>query len=512
MILAKNEKNQFGFLLVEIMLALAVAVCAIAAAGLMAFAGQTMSVDSELDAQALEMAQRLIEEQRILAGDDFRRVNSTSTAEGIFSGRVNVSRHDFFVKSISAAVNWNINGRNRQTEISALIADYGNTAGNDTCDSNLTGDWKNPQIVKVIDFSDFAENASSTYAIGDIDVYKNKLYVAMEKTGTKKDSTLFVFDISNPSMPILLDKIDNNNAAMAGINAITVNKNYAYAASTGVKQFQIIGINAGPLKIIPTDKISGGGDGQSIFYKDGYIYLGLASKNNVPEFHIIDVRNLSSVVEVGHWPLDGGLRHNINDIYVKGNYAYLAHPTDADGSGGCPQEQLTVLNISNPANPYRVGGFYDYGALGNGKISYLIGDVIYFGRTSSNTSGLSDAIPEFYILDNSMPENLQNKNSVLPRPYAKEISSSANGLIVRDYLAFLLTTKQSEKPGEFQIIRIDLPENISSYANAITLPDSGEENALKTGSGAAMDCEGNYLYVASIDGAGKSYISIITAP
>jgi len=111
-----------------------------------------------------------------------------------------------------------------------------------------------------------------------------------------------------------------------------------------------------------------------------------------------------------------------------------------------------------------------------------------------------------------MPENLQNKNSVLPRPYAKEISSSANGLIVRDYLAFLLTTKQSEKPGEFQIIRIDLPENISSYANAITLPDSGEENALKTGSGAAMDCEGNYLYVASIDGAGKSYISIITAP
>jgi hypothetical protein len=95
MIFAKNEKNQSGFLLVEIMLALAVAVCAIAAAGLMAFAGQTMSVDSELDAQALEMAQRLIEEQRILAGDDFRQVNSTSTTEGIFSGRVNVSRYDF---------------------------------------------------------------------------------------------------------------------------------------------------------------------------------------------------------------------------------------------------------------------------------------------------------------------------------------------------------------------------------------------------------------------------------
>jgi Tfp pilus assembly protein PilV len=483
MIFAKNEKNQSGFLLVEIMLALAVAVCAIAAAGLMAFAGQTMSVDSELDAQALEMAQRLIEEQRILAGDDFRQVNSTSTTEGIFSGRVNVSRHDFFVKSISAAVSWSIGGRNRQTEISALIADYGNTAGNDTCDSNLTGDWKNPQIVKVIDFSDFAESASSTYAIGDIDVYKGKLYVAMEKTGTKTDATFFVFDVSNPSVPILSGRIDNNNAAMAGINAITVNKNYAYAASATTNQFQIIDTFQNPLKLF-SYKINNGSEAISIFYKNKNIYLGLI-KADGPEFNIINATDPENPQYIAGIEIGA----QVNDIYVKGDYAYLATADSA--------RELIILDIANPSAPVLFAVYNllpDQTNWGYGKSIQIIGDKIYFGRTYIANS------PEFYLFDRN-----QSFINILGNYSENGVPFSVNDLIVRDHLAFILAGSASQG-GSLRILDIDDPANIVEE-KIIGLP--GVAGGV---GGAAMDCEGNYLYAASIDGAGKSYISIITAP
>lgn len=476
------------------MLAAAAAVCAITAAGLMAFAGQTMSVDSELDAQALEMAQRLIEEQRILAGDDFRRVNSTSTTEGIFSGRVNVSRHDFFVKSISAAVNWNIDGRNRQTEISALIADYGNTAGNDTCDSDLTGDWSNPQIVRVIDFSDFAESASSTYAIGNIDVYKDKLYISIVKTGSENDSTLFIFNIDDPKNPILANQIDNNHNAKGGINNITVDNNYVYMAASTAKQFQIIDTFQNPLKLF-SHKINNGSEAISIFYKNKNIYLGLV-KADGPEFNIINATDPENPQYIAGLEIGAG----INDIYVKGNYAYLAHPADLTSSEESGREQLTILNIVDPANPHRVGGFYhERGMGGHGKSLSVIGNRIYFGRTTSHISGVPDIIPDFFIFDAANPAEV----SVLGSQAFSRVGS-VNGLIIRDNLAFVLlgTTNLG---GDLRILNIADPENIVEE-KIISLP--GVAGGV---GGAAMDCEGNYLYVASIDGEGKSYVSIITA-
>lgn len=495
------KQYQLGFLTLEILLAMAIMIIALSGAILMLFGGQSLAADSRLSSEALNYAQKLLEKRRALGLKDFRLVNSSSEAEGIFNGKVKVSSHSPFVKNVIIEVEWGITGRPQKVGLETLIADYNGTAGNDTCDSNLSGDWAHPQV-KEFDFFELTGVASST--ISDIDAYKSKLYVTAGGSATSTDPTFFIFDISNPEDIKFKEKIDNNSNNKSGLNAVAVNGDYAYVAnSSSDNQLQIFNLKKFPIESPEKYNIENvnGGKGNSIFYDNGYIYLGLTStSNNTPEFYIIDVKNASSTMAVSHWPSGGSLGHDINSIYVKGKYVYLAHPTDADGSGGCPQEQLTVLDISNPADSHlrRVGGFYDDGMAGNGKSLYLIGDMLYLGKTNSHISGPPDTIPEFYILDNASPENLKINNSASPRPYAKEINSSVDGIIVRDYLAFLLTKTN------FQILKIDDLPNIFNWGSAAINAASGEFFE------PSFDCEGNYFFIGSNNG-GKSYISVITA-
>lgn len=479
----------------ETLLAMMIASTALAGAVLMAFGARALVDDARQGFEALDLAQRLLADQENLARDDFRLASGDEAQEGIFSGVVNVSRHSFFEKIARAEVEWNVAGRSQKIALETLIADYGQTTGNDTCDSFLTGNWKNPQIIKTIDFSDFAESASSTYAIGDIDVYKNKLYAAMQKTGTKTDSIFFIFDVSDPSSPLLLSKIDNNSLAMSGINAITVNKNYAYLASSTTKQFQIIDVSKDPMEIFPY-KINNGEEALSIFHKNNRVYLGL-KKNDGPEFNIIKVNDVNNPVVVGSFEIGAG----VNDIYVKGDYAYLVHPADLALPEESGHEQLTILDISDPENLYRVGGFYyDKGSFdASGKSLYVIGSNIYLGRTRSHISGPPDVIPDFFILGGADAASITALGSW---PFLRV--GSVNELIIRDNLAFILlgTTNLG---GDLRILNIDAPNNIIEE-KIIDLPGIGGGVG-----GVAIDCEGNHLYVASIDGAGKSYVSIITA-
>ena len=108
---------------------------------------------------------------------------------------------------------------------------------------------------------------------------------------------------------------------------------------------------------------------------------------------------------------------------------------------------------------------------------------------------VSSTTPEFYLLDGRNPQMLSQKS-----PLAQaEIGSSVAGLVVRDSLAFLLTTKQPTGPGVLQILNATSTLPVAQVA----LPGPGA-------SGVALDCEGNYLYAASNDASNNGYLTIIT--
>jgi hypothetical protein len=174
---------------------------------------------------------------------------------------------------------------------------------------------------------------------------------------------------------------------------------------------------------------------------------------------------------------------------VKGDYAYLATADSA--------RELIILDIANPSAPVLFAVYNllpDQTNWGYGKSIQIIGDKIYFGRTYIAKS------PEFYLFDRN-----QSFINILGNYSENGVPFSVNDLIVRDHLAFILAGSASQG-GSLRILDIDDPANIVEE-KIIGLP--GVAGGV---GGAAMDCEGNYLYAASIDGAGKSYISIITAP
>lgn len=494
----KNSNSENGFSTLEMLIALAVLIVGISAAVLVFFGSQSAAVDSQTSSEALAKAGELMENAYRVVGQDFNLLNPVGPAfDGIYLKTLDVQNVDYYTKKVVSNIAWvGEPNRNQNLKLTTLVTDWQSAASGNTCSSILSGDWSHPQIKNVVnDFSQLAGDGLGLYPITDEDAREGKLYVTVNNIAANTKETFFIFDISNPATPALINKIDNNPGVSAGFNAVMASGNYAYAASAhgasfttcnnpsganlSCGQLQVIDVGVNPPQVKYTFKVPGvtGAAGQaignSIFYKSGFIYLGLAKTGSGGEFNIIDVHNPLAPFLVGSYPMGTG----INAIYVKGQYAYLATPA---------AQELTVLDISNPASPTLAGGFDAPDNQGNGKSLYLVGSKLYLGRT------VTAAHSEFYIVDNSNPA------SIPAAPLgSKEISSSVNALLVRDYLAFLVTNNQ------FQVWRIDNPANITQWSNPfLTLPSGG-------GTKPSLDCEGNFLYAASNDVANKGYLSVI---
>lgn len=464
--------HQRGFFTLEILIAMAVIILALGSAVLVSGSNQSLLIDSEINSEAINLAEKSIENEQALAVKDFKLVNPTTNTETVglitFRKEISVSPlSDYFTKKVTARVSWpGTFGRSPEVSFDTLVTNYQNSSDGDTCDSELTGDWTKAQIKKTFKITDL---------ITDIDAYEGKLYITTNNSSTNNPTFhIYNIDISDPDEPtLILNKEIDNDTNNAGLNAVAVASssfgNYAYAASGSSftkGQLQVVDLNGSTPAIlktykIPTSLVSGSGIGNSIFYKNNYVYLGLTKTGSGPEFNIIDVSNPSSPIWVGGYAIG----NDVNTIYVSGNYAYLGTPNT---------QELITLNISDPYNIYKVGGFNALSGAGNGKSIYVVSDKLYLGKTQG--AGF-----DLHILDNTNPE------TNLPQLGGVDIGStnSIDGVIVRDYLTFLLTNKN------IQILDTSDSSAITSYITPITLP---------SGTGTSMDCEGNYLYLGTDNG------------
>ena len=366
--LTSNSKR--GFSTLEILIAFAVIILALTSVVTLIFSSQSVAVDSRADSEATAKAQSLLESARAAALLDFNSVNPVAPAQdGMYQKSLDVQTQGFYTKKVTATVTWQTQGRSQSVELATLISNWENISKDD-CNSGLSGNWQNPQINN-LDLGSLIGDSSGAYTISDMEAYQNKLYVAVSSTAVKTAPDFFVFDVSNPAQPVFLGGVDNDPKVIAGITALRVSGKYAYVASASSYargQLQIIDVSVNPPQVVTTYKIpvinSGGGSkglGSGIFYSNGFVYLGLTKTDSENEFNVVDVSNVLNPVFKGSLHIGNG----INAIYAKGNYVYLAHPTDAADP---PEEQLSVLDVTNPASPQRVSGFFYNGSSGgNGK-------------------------------------------------------------------------------------------------------------------------------------------------
>lgn len=494
---------------------MAVLILAISAVIMLSFGGQTILTDSQTNVEAIAIAQGLLENEQALARKDFKLVvpiNQSGTdppcpPQYIYDGarychKVEVeTQPDYLTKKVTARVAWQAeHNRVLNTSLTAFVTNFQNAVGGDTCDSVLSGNWQSPLVKNpTTDFAALAGDPSGTYSITDLDAREGKLYITTSNSAAGQE-TFFVLDIGDSANPAVLGKVDNNSGANTGLNAVAVATNsggsFAYAANAigasystcadsggtnaSCGQLQVIDISPNPPEVKYTLKMPGvtgsGGQaiGNSIFYQNGYVYLGLTKTASGPEFNIIDVHNPLAPSWVGGFALG----NTVNAIAVRNGYAYLASPNS---------EELKIIDVRNPANPVFAGSFDAPGGSGNGKSVDTLGDQLYLGRTLGGN--------EFYVLDNANPA------STLPSLGSLDLgaSESLNDFVVRDYLAFLLTTSQLE------IFRVDNPASIVPWVS-VPLAASGSDVE------PSLDCEGNTLYIGSNDDPNdKGSLSIITA-
>ena len=524
-----------GFSTLEIIIAMAIGAIVMAGAINASFSTQSLTVGSSTNDDAVAIAKKVIQYEQSLARQDFNLVNSTTSTEK--SGGITYTKttsvallSDYVTKQVTTVISWaGEKGQALSTTLTSLITNLDNVNAPRSCNSVMTNTdgWKTPQDAP-FDFQQLLYgNFSNGLTLSSVAVLYNKLYVVASSppANPTDNQTFFVLNISGAT-PTYLGSIDNDadQTSKFGLNDIAVasttgNKIYAFVAnnndnnfatcakSAKCAQMQIIdatnsaapsvvfnlllATTSAPFVLGNNPARAGQAVGNSVFYANGYIYLGLTKTQNGPAFHIIDVRNPLAPLWIGSWPASalafGSSGASINSVFVKGKYAYLSHP---NGLVGATNEQLTVLDISNPAAPFRVSGFAD--ALGAasaaGKGSTVVGSSIYFGRTMSNTAS-SDTIPEFYILNGAIP------TSIPATPLGKlplAINEGINNIVIRDFLAFLLTTT------EFKIMNITNLGSISTWGS-LPLPGHG---------GSSFDCEGDRFFI--IHDVSKDFVSIVT--
>jgi hypothetical protein len=469
---------------------MAIGMMCISAAAVAALGNQTTLSSAEIHVAAAAVAQEELERAQTSNAHDFRTVNSTTSVHGILRGELTAELlGDFSTKRITARA-WSPLNPAVDSAFVTLISNSENVESPDTCDSMATGDWSHPDITSHV-FTGFAGIPAGAYEIGDVDAFHNRLYVAIASSSHNSLPSLFTFDISDPINPAMIGSIDNNALAKRGLSAIRAVKYaaparvYVYGASFGVKQLQVFDVTSpGSPTILSSTAIRPTGEGSSIYYRNNIVYLGLTAAADV-EFNTVNVSNPVLPVWSGGYSFGSTVEH----IYVRGEYAYLA--TNDTG------REFVALNIANPSSPF-LGGAYDAPGTGGGfgRKIYVVGERVYLGRSwvlNANT-------PELHLLANQNP----TANPVLLA--ALDVGSSSNpygvyGVMERNSTTFILT--RSGTRGQLHIFDVSNPSLLAAQPPLATL------DLPNMSGGIAMDCEGNVLYVASVDLTGNSYLSIV---
>ncbi len=248
----------------------------------------------------------------------------------------------------------------------------------------------------------------------DIDVADDKAYVV---TAKNSEGEFFVLSLSDPLAPLILSNLEISEH----VNAVAVAGNYAYLATAG-KDEELIVINisnpSSPTEVI---RINMPAQANDVFVADDYVYLVTQSATGDGELYVYSISapadpSLVSSFEVGS---------HVNGLYVDSERAYLASSK--------VDEELLVVDVSDPNNPVELGGFDIPLAGANGQSIFFGGGVVHL-TTRANDGG----IPEYYLLDASDPTNINFIGSY-------DVSGKTNGVEAGVGFSLLANEKDDEE-------------------------------------------------------------------
>lgn len=193
----------------------------------------------------------------------------------------------------------------------------------------LSGNWNNPQTMSSFDLG------PGNQATG-VAVKNGTVFMTGSAASAAKDD-FFSIDVHNLSSPSLAGSINTG----PGLNALTVNGNFAYAANSDVtNQFQIINISSTSSPYVVNETRLTGNNSQAISVSvTGTLVLVGTKQDAGQELFLVDVADPSSPQIKSALEISA----DVNRIFILDNRAYLATASTT--------HEFVVVNISNPTNP-----------------------------------------------------------------------------------------------------------------------------------------------------------------
>lgn len=473
------ELRKKGITTIELLVAFVVLTVSISAVVMIIFGNQTFALDSKVSQQALYHLEEGIEEAYARSRANFADLDDFNmtlpdSEDDVFGNNLTVDIIEISdcAKIAKSKISWDLSPvRHRDQFVSSVFVSTSSAAslGGDCDTTAFSSDWDNPVAPNGLDVG----GASAT----DIEVLDGYAYLVTAPNSAGKPD-FFVVDVSDPLNPAFLSSL---NTPSKKNYAVDVASGYAYIASSldgsSTGQFQIVDVSvpATPILVATSSLPTVGGsfpDGVAINYHENKVYVG-THRTAGREFHIFDVSSPASPSHLGLIELN----HNVNDIVVKGDLAYLASSDN--------NHELMIIDISNPASLTHpditqlsdpVPGSED------GTSLFVLGNKVYLGRKRASSE------PDFLILD------VSDKTAPYDIPILGSINlgmnpstASVEGVFVKAGYAFLATTHSNQ---EIKIFNILDPANIqttSSCAESFNYPQTPT----------SLDVDGEHVFVSN---------------
>ncbi len=510
-----------GFSTIELLLAMAIAICVMSVvliaggdyltSGVQTAIGvnQTIVTDSEISAEALHMAQDLIEDAAATARTNYSAVSESSnpvTVGGVIyteSLSIPIAFKTQCSQTVVSTVSWTgTHNRNLYVTAETSIVNVPEMVmSGGTCNvSPPTGGWNPPETYT-------CARTPSTVAPTALDVFEKIIYLSSDAA-----PYLHIADANgapyNPSCNNALNvqflSFTNGFTAGRKVNDVRVvraddDRMYAFLAVTvptpppavppPTNQFRVIDVTnpQAPFQIVAKglSNIIGGSQphGFRLFYYDKKVFL-VTKETLGPELHVFDVATPwipGSVDEIGSgYELNRTVEslvitkklHSGVDHY----YAFMASDVD--------WQEVTVLDMTFPTAstlavteitapdhdlPDPSGGL-------DGSAVYLVGDRLYVGRLDG--TGPLAAYSDLYVFDASTPW------AGLANIAESDVIGGVIGIVASGRFAFLSTLENSQ---DFKVWRSD-PTNLTPISTTFNFPNNAIPNAARF--------DGSWVYLA----------------
>lgn len=353
----------------------------------------------------------------------------TDDQDGIYRRTVTIDEIDDHARDVTVTVSWtNHLGRHEQRASTVRLTAWRTPVAPPASNCYgyaVTGDWTSPVV---LGSADIGSGNQGTDVVVDLPY----AYVSGIASSSSKPD-LFVFDVSDPSLPVLIDSVD---VGSGGLNALTLSGSYLYAASSNDSQeFQAFDVSD-PYNVtrVAYTNPSGSADGLTVLAKEDLVALGRKSSSS-SEIYFYDVSDPTTPSLLTTHNVSG----DVNDFAASEAHLYAV-------SSAVSEDLITFDVTTDPLHPTVVDTYDLRDGTQDISLAYQEPGILFAGNVAD----------QFIAIDVSDPLNPSPNDPVLTGGEVKDMVCTNNDLL-------FLGTDNSNK--EFLILDISDLSGITEYAS-----------------------------------------------